>query len=217
MARDAVLGAQALLQPRAGVRREDVKGRRLDALPHRPVDGPLEHRVVVLVHAEDEGGVDHDAEVVQAADGGFVSAAQVLRLAGASQVALAQRLEPDEQAAQPALDRLLQQAGAQHGLHGAGRLPQAAHAAQAVEERLGERRAAEEVVVKKVEVAARQAVDLGERLVHALQVERLAAAEEGLLVAEVADVGAAAADHERVGHQVALALDQVAARARHAG
>ena len=55
-------------------------------------------------------------------------AGQVLRLAGARQVRLAQRLEADEQAAQPALHRLLEQAGTQHGLHRPGRLPHAAHA-----------------------------------------------------------------------------------------
>ena len=93
----------------------------------------------------------------------------------------------------------------------------AAHAPQAVEQRLGERRAAEQVVVEEVEVPAGEAVDLGEGVVDRLHVERPAAAEERLLVAEVADVRAAAAHDQRVGHEVALALDEVAARRRQAG
>ena len=200
-----------------------------------PVHGAREDRRVVVVHAEDEGAVDHDAEVVQAADGGVVgrraggpaarpgvrrgrpAAGQVLRLAGAAQVHLVERLEADEQAAQPALHRLLEEAGAEDGLDRPGRLPQAAHPFEAVEERLGERRAAEEVVVEEVEVTAGEAVDLGERVVDRLHVERPAAAEERLLVAEVADVRAAAAHDQRVRHQVPLALDEVAAGRRQAG
>ena len=206
-------------EPRARVRGHDVERRRLDAAAHRPLDGPREDRRVVVVHAEDEGAVDHDAEVVQAADGGVVvgRGAEVLRLAGAQQVRLVQRLEADEEAAQPALDGLLEQAGPEHGLDRPGRLPEAAHPLEAVEERLGERRAAEEVVVEEVEVAAGEAVDLGESIVDRLHVERPAAAEERLLVAEVAEVRAAAAHDQRVRHQVPLALDEVAPRRRQAG
>jgi hypothetical protein len=40
------------------VRREDVKGRRFDAMVDRPLEGPLEHRVVVAIHSKDEAAID---------------------------------------------------------------------------------------------------------------------------------------------------------------
>ena len=69
------------------------------------------------------------------------------------------------------------------------------------------------MIVQEVEVAPGEAVDLRERVVDVLGVELLAALEEGDLVAEVAHVRAAARDDDRVRHQVAVALDQVAADA----
>jgi hypothetical protein len=56
------------------------------------------------------------------------------------------------------------------------------------------------VVVEEVEVTAGKALDLGERLVHALRVEAAPALEEGVSVAEVAMVRAAARDDDRVRH-----------------
>ena len=50
---------------------------------------------------------------------------------------------------------------------------------------------------------ARQPLDLGERVVDALRVERSAALEERVLVAEVAVLRTAARDDDRVGHEVA--------------
>jgi hypothetical protein len=65
-------------------------------------------------------------------------------------------LEAHEQAAQPAGHGLLEQPGAQHRLNGARGLPEPPNAAHAVEQSLRETRVAEEVVVEKVEVPARQ-------------------------------------------------------------
>ncbi len=197
----------------------------MDALAHSPVDGARKDGGVVVVHAEDEARVDHDAEVVEAADRGLVPrprsaaslpAAEVLQLALGAQVVVAQRLEADEQAAAAGRDGLLEEAGLQHRLYRGGGLPDAAHAAHAGEEGARELRAAEEVVVQEVEVTTRQSLDLGQGVVERLQVERAAAREERLLVAEVAEVRAAARHDERVGHQVEPALDEVASRRRHA-
>lgn len=52
---------------------------------------------------------------------------------------------------------------------------------------------------ESVQVPSWQPVDLRERSVDALRVEAAAAFEEGLSVAEVADVGAAARNHDGVG------------------
>ena len=149
---------------------------------------------VVVVHAEDEAPVDHHAEVVQPTDqpphsrgGGSGTSAAPARLAAD------QRFEADEQAAQPRLDGPLQEIRRQHRIDGARRLPQTAHAAHAVEERRREAPVAEEMVVEEVEMAARQTVDLGERRIDRLGVERTAPFEERLLVTEVTDVRAARA------------------------
>ena len=52
--------------------------------------------------------------------------------------------------------------GSQHRLHRPGGLPQPPHAAHPVEERRGEAGVAKQVVVQEVQVAARQALDLGQ-------------------------------------------------------
>jgi hypothetical protein len=66
------------------------------------------------------------------------------------------------------------------------------------------------VVVKKVEVAARQSIDLRERVVHALGVEGSASVEECVLVAEVAVLRASTGDDDGVWDEVSAPLDQVA-------
>ena len=67
------------------------------------------------------------------------------------------------------------------------------------------------MVIEKVQVLARKPLDLGEGVVHELGVEVLPAGEEGILVAEIAVMGAAARDHSRVGHEVEVALDELTA------
>ncbi len=64
---------------------------------------------------------------------------------------------------------------------------------------------------------AGEVLDLGERVIDSLGVERFAALEEGVFVTEVAMVRAAPRNHERVGRQVEMALDQVAAGFGQAG
>jgi hypothetical protein len=105
--------AQAIVEPGAGIRREDVEGGGLDAAGDRPVDRPGERRGVVAVHAEDEAAVHHDALRVQPADGGAVVPVQVLQFAVGAQVLGAERLEADEEAAQPGRGGFLEQPRAQ--------------------------------------------------------------------------------------------------------
>ena len=75
---------------------------------------------------------------------------------------------------------------------------------------------AKQVVVEKIQVTPGQPRDLGERVVHALRVERSASGEERILVAEVAVLRAAARDDDRVGDEVAPAPDQIAPHWRQA-
>src|SRR4029077_12476873 len=110
---DAALRLHLLERDRSRIGREDVEGRGLDALADRPLDGAAEHALVVPVHAEDEAAVDHHPEAVQAADGLAVVTAQVLGLALRAQVLRVEGLEADEEAAQPAGHRLLEQARAE--------------------------------------------------------------------------------------------------------
>ncbi len=65
-------------------------------------------------------------------------------------------------------------------------------------------------------MAPGQARDFGQRVVHAPRVERSTALEEGVLVAEVAVLGAPARHHDGVRHQVAATLDEIAAHRRQA-
>src|SRR6185369_6893332 len=90
------------------------------------------------------------------------------------------------------------------------------HAAHALKERRRETAIAEEVIVEKVEMPPRQAVDFRERVVHTLRVERSAALEEGDLVAEVAMLRASARDDDRVRHEVRAAADEVSPDWRYA-
>ena len=116
-----------------------------------------------------------------------------------AQVVRVQRLEADEQAAQAGVRRPLEQvrrAGSAFTVPAAcnsrpiPRMPSNSAVAN--------RAVAEQVVVEEVEVPAGQPLDLRERVVDRLRVERPAALEERVLVAEVAVVRAAARDDDRV-------------------
>ncbi len=74
----------------------------------------------------------------------------------------------------------------------------------------------QQVVVEEIEMSSGQPVDLSQRVVHPLRVERPAALEERVLVAEVAVLRTAARDDDRVGDEVVAPPDQVAADGRHA-
>ena len=95
--------------------------------------------------------------------------------------------------------RSLDQVTAKDRLHRARSLEEASHATHALEQPSGETFVAEQMVVEEVQVLAREAVDLGERPVDRLRVERAAALVEGILVAEVAVVRAAARHNDRIG------------------
>src|SRR5262245_15399563 len=61
-ARYSPLRDHSLIKSRPRIRREDMKGCRLDSLLDRPFDRPLKDRLVVIVHAENETPVDHDTQ-----------------------------------------------------------------------------------------------------------------------------------------------------------
>ena len=154
---------------------------------------------------------------MQAVNGGGVVAPHVLILPLLGKVRRVERLESDEETAEPRRHRALEKIGREHGIHGSGGLPQASHAAHAVEERRGEAAIAEQVIVEKIEMTARQPLDLGQRRIDGLRIKRAPAFEERLLVAEVAHVRASARDDDRVGDEVELPLDQIAPNRRNAG
>src|SRR5262245_21178775 len=52
----------SLIEGRARIWREDMKGCRLDSLLDRPLDCPIKDRLVVIIHAEYETAVDHDTQ-----------------------------------------------------------------------------------------------------------------------------------------------------------
>src|SRR5262245_53281063 len=124
-----------------------------------------------------------------------------------AQVGGADRLEPDEQTAEPGVACPFEQTRRQNRLDGARGLPEATHPGHAVEEGTGEGRVAEEVVVEEVEVATGEAIDLGQSIVDRLRVELAATLEEGGFVAEVAGMGASAGNDDRVRNEVEPALN----------
>ena len=75
----------------------------------------------------------------------------------------------------------------------------------------------EQVIVEKVQMPSRQPLDLGQRGVDGLCVERPAALEERLLVAEVAHVGAPSRDDDGVRDEIEMPFDQITPDRRHAG
>jgi hypothetical protein len=155
---------------------------------------------------------------MKAADRRVVVASDVLVFALLAEIGGVDGLETDEQAPQPGRDRFLRQGRAlQHRLDGPGCLPQPPHSGHSVEQGRGEARIAEQVIIEEVQVAAGQPVDFRERVINELRVELFPALEEGDLVAEVADVRAAARYHDRVRDQVQVPLDQVAADWRQPG
>ena len=208
---DTIVVGEATVQRRAGVRRHDVEGRCLQAARDAPIDGPFEHIGSVIVEAEHEATVDHHAEIVAASDRFVVVAAEVLALGVLAQVLGVEGLEADEHAAHARGGCSLDQVTAKDRLHRARSLEEASHAAHALEQPSGETFVAEQMVVEEVQVPAGEAVDLRESPVDRLRVERAAALVEGILVAEVAVVRAAARHDDRIGAQVASTFDQVAA------
>ena len=87
---------------------------------------------------------------MQAADRAVVVSSQIGMLVLRSQPRGIERLESDEQAAQAGLDRLLQEARPEYGLDRAGGLPDASHAAHALEQCSGKAGIPQQVVVEKI-------------------------------------------------------------------
>ena len=162
----AVLRLHALVQPRAGIRGQDVEGTGFDALFHRPVHRAPEHALVIGVHAEYETPVDHDPGIVYAPDRGHVVPIEILNLGVLAQIAVAQGFESHEDTAQARLGRGLQQARFQNRIHRGRGLPQPPHALHPGKQRRGETRMPEQVIVEKIEMPAGQPSDLGQGVVH---------------------------------------------------
>ena len=207
---DATFGLHPLVQLRAGVRRLDVKGGGRQALLDGPIHRAPEHVRVVVVHAEDEAAVDHDAEIVQPTGHGGVIASEVLPFVAAGEIAGGERFEAYKQTAQPRVGGPLDEIAAQNGIHCRRALKQAVHAAHAVEESAREALVAEQVIIEEVQMPAGQPGDLGQCIVHALGVEAAPALEKGILVAEVTVLGTPAGDHNRIGHEISRPLDEIA-------
>src|SRR5690242_3668509 len=91
------LRLHALVEGGVGIGCQDMEGCCLDTLSNGPLDGSIKYAFVVLVHAENEARVDHDAEVMQAADRSGVVAIEVLEFALLAQVRGAERLESNEE------------------------------------------------------------------------------------------------------------------------
>src|SRR5580704_8148818 len=67
------------------------------------------------------------------------------------------------------------------------------------------------MIVQEVEVSAGETVDFRQSVVHRLRVESASTGEEGLLLAEIADMRATSRDHDGIRDQIEMPLDQIAA------
>lgn len=179
-----------------------------------PVHGPSKHVIVVVVHPEDEAAVDHDPQAMEPIGHGRIVAAQVLALVATDEIAGREGFEPDEEAAKAGGCGSLDQIAAKHGVDGRRSLEKPVHPAHPVEQRAAEALIAEQMIVEEIEMPPGQARDFRERVINTLRVERAAAGEEGILVAEVAVLRAPARDHDGVRHQIAATVDQIAAHRR---
>src|SRR5205085_8464058 len=150
-AEDPALGGERLVEAGPGVGRLDVEGGGGDSVAYRPVDGAVEHVRPVLVHSEDEGAVDHDAEITEAPRHRRIVAGEVLLLVACPEVRRVEGFEADEERPQPRLRRALYKVAAKHGIDGGGALEEASHAAHPLEQGLGEAAVAEQMVVEKIE------------------------------------------------------------------
>jgi len=201
---NASFGIETGGHTRARIGSENVECCCLDPLSQSPVDGSFKDARVILVKAEDEAPVDHDAEIVQFADGFSVVVSQIVPFPLRSQGFGRERLKPDEETAESARNGVLQRVASQHGPHRPRGLPEPVHAFHADEEGIGELRTAEQMVVKEVEVPAGKLRDLGKRPVDSSGVERPASAKEALLVAEIAAMRAAPRHDDGVRDEVCV-------------
>ena len=211
---DAPCLLHLLEQTSARIGGEDVKRRRLDPAADGPLYRPVEHGRVVAIETEDEAGVDHHTEAVEPVDGRCVVAPRVVPLPLSEQVVVAGGLEPYEEAPEACVDSALDEARGEDGRHCSRRLEDPLHPPHTVEERRGMTRVGEDVVVEEVEMPSGKPVDLGESPVHRLHIVAPTARVERMLVAEVARVGTATGNYERVGYEVAAAVEEIAAHTR---
>ena len=73
-----------------------------------------------------------------------------------------------------------------------------------------EPRVTQEMIIEEIKMPAGKPVNLGERVVHELRVERTASREEAVLVAEGAMMRTASRDDNRIRDQVSVSLNQIA-------
>ena len=209
---DAALLLEPPVERGTRVGRERMERGCLDATRYGPLHRCVKDALVVLVQAEDEAAIDHHAQLVEAAHGQVVVVTDVVDLASLAERVGVQRLKANEQAAKSGRSRPLNQPRTQDGRDCASGLPQSAHAAQPVAERLGKARIGKEVVVEKVQMTARQRLDLRKRAIDRLSVESAAAGEEDRLVAEVAGVRTATRDDDGVRHEIEASANEISAR-----
>src|SRR5437660_1437037 len=92
----APLPGHALIEGCRRVRGENMKGRRFYALLDRPLDRTIKDAFIIVVHAEDEATVDHDAKIVQTLDSHVIISIEILILMLLLQVRRAQCFETNK-------------------------------------------------------------------------------------------------------------------------
>src|SRR5437763_17129621 len=88
------------------------------------------------------------------------------------------------------------------------------HAAHSAKQFTSKTDIAQQMIVQEIEVSPGQTGNLCERVVNHLGVVPAAAGEESVFVTERAVMRTATRNHNRVGHQIAMALNQIAPNLR---
>src|SRR5215475_757947 len=199
----------SFIKASAGIRCQDMERGSFDALRYGPIHGAFENRFVIGIHAEHEAAVDHNAQFMQPSHGSAVVTMKVLRLPLVSQVADVRGFEAHKETPQPAIHSLFQYARLQHRIHSACSLPKPAHTAHAVEKCRRKIWISQQMIIEKVQVPPRQALDLGKCGVHCLCIKRSPTREKRLLVTKIADIGASPRNDDRIWDQIKMPLNQI--------
>ena len=109
-----------------------MEGGRGDAVLNAPFHSAAEHILVVVVKAEHETTVDHDAQTMQPLDGCHIVLREVLQFVTRTEILRREGLEAKEDTAQPSLGSLFNQVVFQHRGHCGGTLEYSSHAAHAL-------------------------------------------------------------------------------------
>src|SRR5882757_3322346 len=153
---------------------------------------------------------------MQALDGLLIILSDILPLVTLHQVISAQRLKSYKDAPHAGHCRLFDQVAPEDGIDGAGPLEHPVHPFHAFEQGSRKTMMTQQMIVEKIQVAARKTVDLQQSSIHFLCVKAASSFEKGIFITEIAVMRAAARDDDGVWNEITAPIDQVSPDRRNA-